>query len=1058
MPSSTELLSKIGRVALIGALVFGTGCLGGTDDSAPTGPPTDSPRQEPASAEPRDLELGQQLEGSLAPAEIHTFRLLSEADQFLHVVVDQQDVDVVATLTGPSENEMLLMDRSIGAIGPEPLMAITGAGGIHTVKVEAAAGDRPVGSYEIWVEESRPATDSDRLRADAISLFADARALYKQREFRSATERFSEARKAWQSLEKERWEAESLLRMGLAYARLKKWQEAASCHEEANRLFEAAGTPRWQAIALHQLGLDYLYLGDLDQAIDRYRQALPLRRQAEDLRGEALTHHELALAFQRQDEVQQALDSYSRALELFQRAGDRGQTTHNLGVLYLSLGRTDHARDALEEALEAWAEIGDRRRQATTLNQLGELYRGLGDLNRALDHYRRALALRRELEDQRGEITSLANIGLVYQALSQPTKAREHYLEAQSLLVDLQRPRLEARVLLNLGSLQTSEGQIEEARKSYRKSLDLYRSVGDPTGGAEALVGVARAESYDGNLMAALEASGDALSIFETVRPRAVSPELRTSFFATVQDHFEFHIDLLMELHRREPEADYNARALMVSERARARSLLDLLAEAGGKIRREADPALLERERELQQQLNARERERFELRRVPRVRSQALAAVEKDVRLALQRLEAVRGEIRARHPRYAALTQPLSLKEIQELVLDRSALLLEYQLGTERSFLWAVTPDSIQSYELPGRAEIESLARRTYTLLTNSHRREARESTQNALCELSKQLLRPVATSMAGQRLLIVADGALQFIPFAALPGPRSLDQCAEAQPLVVEHEITHLPSASALAVLRREIKRREPAAHSVAVVADPVFATANGRLRDPRMPVVEAPDARAIGSSEDFTSSLPTGDVDPRFFERLPYSRREAAVILGLVDEEQRFSALGFDANKETVLRGRLSGYRVVHFATHGVLNTRHPELSAIVLSQVDRAGLERDGFLRAHEIYNLELPCELVVLSACQTALGKVVRGEGLLSLTRGFMYAGAERVMVSLWNVSDASTAELMERFYRGLFEQDLRPAAALRAAQIAMWQSETRSAYYYWAGFVIQGEWQ
>ncbi len=1007
------------------------------------------------SAEPqleRDLpaQVAQPLEDKpiqrdLAPGQAHTYQIEVPAEQFLQVIVDQRGVDVAVTLSDPFGEKLIQMDRAIGAQGPEPLIGVTKTAGGHTVEVVAASGLRPVGRYEIWVEQLRPAIGTDQPRASAMEIFSDANLLYWEGDHRRAAEQFEEAQAKWQELGDRAWQAESLVWLGKTHARLREWEVAAGYQQRAADLFHEESDSRWEAIARHQLGLAYFNLRDLDRAVVSFQKALTLRRDAEDHRGEAVTLHKLAHSYQRQDEVQSALDSYAQALKLFQNAGDRAHPIHNLGVLYLSLGRMDRANDALEEAERAWSQIGDRRRQATTLNQLGEVHRGLNRLGLALDYYHQALALRQELDDQRGEITSFANIGRVHQALGEFDKARDHYLEAQRRLMDVEDPRLEARVLLNLGSLDFERSQPAEALRRYRRSLDLYRSVGDPTGEAEGLLGVARAVRRLGNLVAALEASTDALSIFESIRPKAISPELRTSFFATVQNHFEFHIDLLMEQHRHEPDAGHDAKALVVSERARARSLLDLLVEAGAKIRRDADPALLERERDLQRQLNARERDRFELRSSQKARSSELVSGEKAVRLAVQKLEEVRAEIRAYHPRYAALTQLLSVPEIQRQILEEDTLLLEYQLGEKRSFLWAVTHQSLHSFELPGRDVIEQLARHAYTLLISSHRREARDSTRNALCELSRQLLQPVAPLMAGQRLLIVGDGALQFIPFAALPAP-GVPECHTASPLVVDHEITYLPSASALAILRRELNGRPAPPRSVAVVADPVFNASDSRLRTSQ--TVKA--ARATSGH--------SVNIEQRSFERLPFSGQEAAAILTLVGKDQRFRALDFDASKEIIIEGRLNGYRVVHFATHGILDTTHPELSAIVLSLVDREGRAQDGFLRAHETYNLDLPCDLVVLSACQTALGKVVRGEGLLSLTRGFMYAGASRVMVSLWNVNDASTAELMEEFYRGLFEQQLRPAAALRVAQMSMWADERQSAPYYWAGFVIQGEWR
>ena len=190
----------------------------------------------------------------------------------------------------------------------------------------------------------------------------------------------------------------------------------------------------------------------------------------------------------------------------------------------------------------------------------------------------------------------------------------------------------------------------------------------------------------------------------------------------------------------------------------------------------------------------------------------------------------------------------------------------------------------------------------------------------------------------------------------------------------------------------------------------------------------------------------------------RLPFTRQEANRLLALTPPTANFRAMDFQASRDTVLKGDLSQYRYIHFATHGVLDTERPGLSSLVLSMVDSAGKPQDGFLRANDIYNLKLPAELVVLSACQTGLGKEIKGEGLVGLTRGFMYAGAARVVVSLWSVNDKATAELMTKFYEKMLKQGARPAAALRAAQVEMWRVKQWQSPYYWAAFTLQGEWR
>ena len=194
--------------------------------------------------------------------------------------------------------------------------------------------------------------------------------------------------------------------------------------------------------------------------------------------------------------------------------------------------------------------------------------------------------------------------------------------------------------------------------------------------------------------------------------------------------------------------------------------------------------------------------------------------------------------------------------------------------------------------------------------------------------------------------------------------------------------------------------------------------------------------------------------------FVRLRFSRAEADAIARLAPEGQRLEAVDFVANRATATSAELSEYRIVHFATHGLVNSQHPELSGIVLSLVDKKGEPQNGFLRLYEIYNLKLNADLVVLSACQTALGKEIKGEGLIGLTRGFMYAGAPRVVASLWRIDDRATAELMTRFYSGMLKDKLRPAAALRAAQVSLLQGQDKrwAAPHYWAAFTIQGEWK
>ena len=330
-----------------------------------------------------------------------------------------------------------------------------------------------------------------------------------------------------------------------------------------------------------------------------------------------------------------------------------------------------------------------------------------------------------------------------------------------------------------------------------------------------------------------------------------------------------------------------------------------------------------------------------------------------------------------------------------------------------------------------------------------------------ALRRLSDLVIAPLGDLGAGSRLLVVADGALQYIPFGMLPGSAS---DATYRPLVIDHEIVTMPSASVLAVQREQLKRRTNPGAGIAVIADPVFDRTDARLAAqpsaPRdLPVSDLGESTRILEhlGRPATAAKPT-TPSRAVIPRLPFTRNEADAILAAAKGQRNFRAVDFAATKEAVLGGALRDYRIVHFATHGFLDTERPTLSSIVLSLVDRNGNARDGFLRAQELYNLDLNADLVVLSACQTGLGKSIEGEGLIGLTRGLMYAGAQRVVVSLWNVSDRATASLMSRFYRDMLTNGKTPSAALRAAQLEVMKIKGWENPYYWAPFVMQGDWR
>ncbi|MDJ1181963.1 CHAT domain-containing tetratricopeptide repeat protein [Roseofilum casamattae] len=884
----------------------------------------------------------------------------------------------------------------------------------------------------------------------ADSAFAEGLELYQQgtlETFKQAIPQLETAYELYREQENQSQSALSALLLGIIYKNIGQLPTALDYGKEAVELYDATGDRIGSADSLNQVGLIYQIQGEMEPALEVYRQALVHYQDLEDVGGAAYTFNNIGVVYDRLGKYQEALDRYNRALPLWREVEDgygEATTLNNIGVIYDHLGDYERSVDAYERALATYKELDNKLGMARTLNNIGLYYDAIELRQQALIYYERALPLWEEVGDIPGTATTLNNIGYAYAARRQFDRALPYYERALPLWEEVGDRKGKASTLNNLGYVYANRGESQQALDYYQQALQIREEIGDRPKAALSLYRIAQVQQTEGELETALETLQPAIAIIEDLRINVASQELRTSFFAAKQDYYELYIDLLMQLHRQFPEQGYDARALQVSEQARARSLLDILAEAQGDVSAGVAPGLLQQKQMLQQQLNLKEERRIDILSRPHTKQQA-DAIATEIKLLLDRYRGIQALIRASSPRYAALTQPqpLSLAQIQQQVLDSDTILLEYFLGAERSYLWAVSSTEITSYELPPREDVETLARQFRDSIIIPRQRIRRKISENLAMELSEQILAPVGDRLQNKRLAIVAHGALQYIPFAALSVPKT----PEYTPLIASHELVHLPSASTVALLRRDTQQRTPAAKTLAILADPVFGQN---------------DTRVISSEEDITPVLPP-DLERSaresgvLFDRLPYTQQEAETILDLVPAEESLQGFGFKASRELATSAQLSDYQIVHFATHGLLNSTNPALSGLVFSLVNPDGNPLNGFLRLHEVFNLNLPAELIVLSACETGLGKEIRGEGLVGLTRGFMYAGAPRLAVSLWSVDDEATAQLAIAFYRNLLQQEMSPPEALRQAQLELLQNSQWRQPYYWASFTLQGEW-
>jgi CHAT domain-containing protein len=716
---------------------------------------------------------------------------------------------------------------------------------------------------------------------------------------------------------------------------------------------------------------------------------------------------------------QRAIGFYEDALKLMREANDSIGIAivqgWGMGWSYYHLGALDKALENFEQSLQTW-------RMLKNQVSAGRIHYGIGwvrifrkENQLALESFQESLRLREADEDRKGAALTRIGLGKAYFRLERYDESRAALEEALQTLRKFNNRGGQIDALGNLGSVDIRLKEDVKARAHFREMLKLSVDSDDRYSEANARLGLAVLARREGALREALDQIKRGVEIREMFRIEVAglsqtgsdNHRLSIDDFAQVQEFYEVYIDLLMSLDALEPEAGHAADALHVSELARARNLLD--------------------------------------------------------RLAL--LEPSEAELSA--------AAPLRADEIQQRLLDDKTVLLEYALGSagyaenDRSFLWLVTSAGVESHILPKRADIEAAARRVYELLTERNRisgprrreliAQADAQFQVEAQKLSEMLLSPVAAKLAGKRLLIVPQGALQFVPFAALPLPEGTIGPISPiyTPLIARHEVIVVPSASALAAIIRQKALRKPAPRSVIVFADPVYSAADDRVspaaRRSSAPSQEGKIRRDETSPSD-ASALPN-------LSRLSATAWEAQKIRELAKDNNSKVLGNFEAGREAAIDPMLSEYRFIHFATHAVINQENPDLSAIALSQVDERGRPLNGLLLTQDIHRLRLPAELVVLSACRTGLGKDAPGEGLLSLTRGFLSSGAARVMVTLWSIEDQATAEMMSRFYRRVLgPQRMTPAAALRATQEEMWREGRWGAPYYWGGFVLQGDWR
>jgi CHAT domain-containing protein/Tfp pilus assembly protein PilF len=825
--------------------------------------------------------------------------------------------------------------------------------------------------------------------------------------------------------------------------------------QEALALWQTTGRKREIAQAYSTIGDYHLAQSNLAEAAQSQEAALQLWRElgVADEQAEALIN--LGYVEYRRGGWQNCISFFTQARGLLDEKAEpykMGQVTTGLADTFIESGSPETGLELYRQALEYYRQTQDQRAVIVMLWEIGKAYYIQGDYAAALENLQSARAGAVSIKEP--TVTAMCDelLGRTLAARGERDDALRHFQSALDSYTRASNPMEVGRVRALMGQVYQQQGKVERAREYYRSALEAFRALSDHVNESATLYALGTLELGQNDLGAAEDDLRQSIEATEDIRRVSTSRDLTAAFSASVQERYEAYVECLMRERAREPSRSLDAVAFETSELARARSLAEMLRATGASLAQGLDPALAEREKSLRQSLRAKEDAKVAL--LGRAyKQEELEALDAELARLGSEYEQVNADIRARHPAYGEVTRPAAwdLRRIQEqVVADDQTVLLEYSLGVERSYVWAVTRDGFASYELPPRAQVNGAAERVYKLLSAEPGAQTDAELKRATEELSRMVLAPVAAELNRRRVVVVADGSLNYIPFQVLPAPQT------GEPLVAGCEVVGAPSATILGELRRETASRRPAPQLVAAFGDPVFASNYAQRKEPGGGAMLGLQSAGVARGQR-DIEVPGDDVDPSLAEPLFYAAGELEHLRDVADADASV-ATSFDATRERLLGTDLTRYAILHFATHGFLDPRRPERSSLLLSTVDRDGRPLNGLVSLQDIYGLRAPVDLVVLSACRTALGQEVRGEGLIGLTRGFMYAGASSVVASLWKVNDEATSELMRLFYTNMLRRGMTPAAALRDAQNSIRQQPQWRSPYYWAAFTLQGEYR
>ena len=875
-------------------------------------------------------------------------------------------------------------------------------------------------------------------------------------------------------------------------------RKALEYYQQALKIDKEIGYKRGERIRMANIGNVYYSLSDYQKALEYYKIALKAADELEDIRNQIYYFNNIGAAYRKLDDLQKALEYYEQALKLSQNTGNKraeGMVLGNIGVVYKKSGDLDKALVYYEKALIIVREIRNKKSESKILGNIGIIYKNLGNYNKALEYYELALQIDRQIRVKGNECSQLSNIGTIYFIQENYSESLDYFNRSLIIAREIENKFMEGNILTHLADIYIKTGNYSEALINCERALKIYKEIGSKDGEAFALFGIGTiklelknfVESINYNQKALLigekikspvitwdayaslasiyEKQGDlqkslqhyqlAVDELEKARSDLSTKEFKAGFLERKIDVYEKVIYLLAKLHGQHPLKGYDRQSFQFAERAKARAFLDLLAEARAGVSKGVDQKFKQQERDVFKKISHIQ---IELRDST-LSEQDWEKLVEELKQVEEKQEALKRKIRRSNVKYANLVypEPYNLNQVRENIIDKNTALLEFCLGEDHSCVWIITRENSFLHPLPKRSEIEKNVEEYVKTISKPVSLTNPLTRHHALgFELYNRLLAPFADSFENKSsLIIIPDGILFYLPFETLI-TKKVKNKEQAFYLLKDFEISYAPSSSVLCYLQEGKEKARQGKMQLLAFGDPHFdsvkeiaALRGGKLVDE--------DSLSQDNKLDEEEINVRGLYEQRGFQfkRLPFSGIEVKEIGDLFPGEKRVIYLGEKAKEEIVKRESLEKFKYIHFATHGIIEQKIPSRSGIVLS-INKNSSE-DGFLQVNEIFNLKMDADLVVLSACKTGLGKIRKGEGIVGLTRAFMYAGAPSVVVSLWNINDRSTADFMKFFYKQLLEGKNK-AEALQLAKLEMLQSE-RKLYqhpFFWAPFVLIGE--